>query len=250
MASSTLACPAAAKPSAEIPEVPAGCDQEEQLLQALTAIPLMTKAIARPDASSSGQRVDITVGTYLRVFSIMRMAQHTPQQVLHVTVTICVLRMGGGCVGDSLPAGAVRSLCYMLCASVCLPAQVLASQHNLPANSKRSLQYDVFVPNPAHPDQVGLFVTFGQQQAQASSAACGPWAARYKTDPAHLCPALLLLLLDLVRKPWIHCSRHHKPVVCCLHMPAATPGADLSPSHRAAGFSPQHCVALRWVSVR
>lgn len=73
MASSTTACAAAAKPSAEIPEVPAGCDQEEQLLQALTAIPLMTKAIARPDASSSGQRVDITVGTYLRVFS-MRMA--------------------------------------------------------------------------------------------------------------------------------------------------------------------------------
>jgi hypothetical protein len=40
---------------------------------------------------------------------------------------------------------------------VCLSAQVLASQHNLPANSKRSLQYDVFVPNPEHPDQVRLF---------------------------------------------------------------------------------------------
>lgn len=59
-------------------------------MQALTSIPLITKAIVRPSPGSDN-RVDITV---------------------------------------------------------------LAAQHNLPANSKRTLQYDVFVPNPTQPDQV------------------------------------------------------------------------------------------------
>jgi hypothetical protein len=36
----------------------------------------------------------------------------------------------------------------------CCYMQVLSSQHNLPANSKRSLQQDVFVLDPAHPEQV------------------------------------------------------------------------------------------------
>jgi hypothetical protein len=97
MASSTKACEASAKPSTEIPEVPAGCDQEQQLLEALTAIPLITKAIARPDASSSGQRVDITVGPGLHVLC-MRMAHstHTHQallvsdQCMHVSVSSAV----------------------------------------------------------------------------------------------------------------------------------------------------------------
>jgi hypothetical protein len=55
MGSSTAA--AAAKAD-EIPEVPSGCEQEEQLLQALTSIPLITKALVRPGV---GNRVDITV---------------------------------------------------------------------------------------------------------------------------------------------------------------------------------------------
>lgn len=46
-----------AKISSEIPQVPADCEQEEQLLQALTSIPQITKAIAR----ANGQRVDISV---------------------------------------------------------------------------------------------------------------------------------------------------------------------------------------------
>jgi hypothetical protein len=43
---------------------------------------------------------------------------------------------------------------------------VLASQHNLPANSKRSLQYGVFVPNPAEPQQVGMDMHQQWQQWQ------------------------------------------------------------------------------------
>jgi hypothetical protein len=56
MASST-ACAASTK-AVEVPEVPAGCEQEEQLLQALTSIPLITKAVARP---GTGKHVNISV---------------------------------------------------------------------------------------------------------------------------------------------------------------------------------------------
>lgn len=42
----------------EIPEVPSGCEDELQLLQALTSIPLINKALVRP---AGGERVTIKV---------------------------------------------------------------------------------------------------------------------------------------------------------------------------------------------
>jgi len=55
---SNTACSASSK--SEIAEVPTGCEEEQQLLQALTSIPLITKAIVRPSPGSDN-RVDITV---------------------------------------------------------------------------------------------------------------------------------------------------------------------------------------------
>lgn len=62
---SNTACSASSKLS-EIAEVPAGCEEEEELLQALTSIPLITKAIVRPSPGSDN-RVDITVSVALHL---------------------------------------------------------------------------------------------------------------------------------------------------------------------------------------
>lgn len=66
MGSSTAA---AASKADEIPEVPSGCEQEEQLLQALTSIPLISKALVRPGA---GDRVDITVSRSIEACRTLR----------------------------------------------------------------------------------------------------------------------------------------------------------------------------------
>lgn len=168
-----MSCPAAPKAAeaagstaskpAEIPEVPAGCEEEEQLLQALTSIPLISKAIVRPGGAAGGERVDVTVSWLILLIAVGgllgELSRHKVTADVQVTQghpTTCFR------CGMNLLCGFAPCIHYAPShpplTNPCAHTQVLAAQHNLPANSKRSLQYDVIVPNPAAPEQVGLGV--------------------------------------------------------------------------------------------